>query len=190
MLVINPNELDVIVNCLICSNIMQEPTTMHCGHSFCQTCAIKWCIEYKHYSCPVCRKKLDHSLPNVNLTLKLLIDYLKQKSTTFQRSDNKNLIHEYNKINKSSMRLSQSVNQFVDHEHLMRKISTSLENKPTSLKKSSSNSLLQKSNKKNEDSTMSRLSVSFCKIPVYIFLTFYGFMLLFVLKLVKRLFIK
>ena len=80
-------ELDTFVNCLICSNLMCKPVTLNCGHSFCRSCTIKWCYQYKNYNCPVCRKKLDSSvgttnkkkylLPRVNVTLNALIDLIK-----------------------------------------------------------------------------------------------------------------
>jgi hypothetical protein len=168
-------DLELVVNCLICSNIMQEPVTMHCGHSFCRACTLKWCIHYKHLNCPVCRKKLDRQLPNVNVTLKLLIEHLTGKNDSSFSVD-KNSIMVYNQINKNSSINYQTMS--IDHEELLRKVANELENVNIKQKNEANSSLSMK------DSTLSRLS--FVKFPFYFVLTVYGFIFLFFLSLIKR----
>jgi hypothetical protein len=67
------------LNCLICYSLLCEPTTMHCGHSFCRNCTIKWYVTYRNSNCPVCRCKTDKDIPKVNVTLKALIENIKLK---------------------------------------------------------------------------------------------------------------
>ena len=154
-------DLDLIVNCLICSNLMQAPTTMHCGHSFCRTCTVKWCVVYKHYTCPVCRKPLDKKLPSVNVTLKTLIELLKQKTTTAAAANEETDVELYNQMNEKIARTQPLLN----HAQILRRISNNIRNRC--------------------DSSLSRISLF--NVPVYLFLAFWGFILLFVLNFFKRL---
>lgn len=71
---ISKYNLESILNCVICSEYMSEPTTMKCGHSFCRQCILKWFCQYKHSYCPVCRQKVSKHMPYVNISLKQLIE--------------------------------------------------------------------------------------------------------------------
>ena len=67
------------LNCLICYNLLCQPTTMHCGHSFCRDCAVKLFNTDRKINCPICRTTLSKELPRVNVTLKTLIEFIKVK---------------------------------------------------------------------------------------------------------------
>ena len=74
----NKIKLKELLNCSICSiDMMLEPITVQCGHSFCRLCINKWFTQYKQNKCPMCRQKLDKQLPNVNISLKMLIEHVK-----------------------------------------------------------------------------------------------------------------
>jgi len=60
--------------CSICSEILFEPVTTTCGHTFCKHCLIKW---FQHQSqCPLCRETLNSSSTRlqVNVLISNLID--------------------------------------------------------------------------------------------------------------------
>jgi len=196
------NDLESLVTCPICSNTMCDPTTMQCGHSFCRSCTIKWCFEYKHYNCPVCRKELDKSLPNVNVSLKSII-YLMETNhieTNFNKDKN------FAKLFWSLFSLSSHNNnnetkkeqQLLDHDSLMRKVAINLEeevedydcwhdqkrNDDSNLNEayvSFSKHLRSKSmTRRSDDSTLSRLKIF--KFPFYLFFTLFGLVAMFFLR--------
>lgn len=162
------NELDSIINCSICSNEMCDPTTMHCGHSFCRSCTIKWCLKYKHYNCPTCRKAMDKTLPNVNVTLKTLIYFLKKTKTAEPRKDNSENV---------PLRSISSLPMF-DHDYLMKKISNDLnkdqEEGGCKYNKNKSNQDSDFGSEKNlkNDSSLKRLS--FIYFPLYLVFALFG----------------
>ena len=55
--------------CNICFEVLLEPTTLTCGHSFCRFCLAQWWISSKKSNCPVCREVWE-GLPKVNVTLR------------------------------------------------------------------------------------------------------------------------
>lgn len=194
------NELDLVFNCLICSNTMCEPTTMHCGHSFCRSCTIKWCFQYRHYNCPVCRKKLDKSLPSINLSLKAAIDLMTKQDENVRKRFTKATSND--KV--GSMKKTSSY-PILDHDKLLEKITTSLNrdhvvvesrclnetqanvnnNQTKKLNELSPN---QRNNKQHflikTDSTLSRLE--FFKFPMYLFFTLFGMIILILFSLFKK----
>ena len=59
------------VLCAVCADILIEPCTLQCGHSFCQLClAVLWkSSAKKSLCCPSCRQPSTH-LPGVNIQLR------------------------------------------------------------------------------------------------------------------------
>ena len=159
-------DLERIATCVICVNLMQEPTTMQCGHSFCRLCTIKWCVEYRHLSCPVCRHRLDRVLPSVNVTLKSLIEQLRRVAAPGSEQPAET-------PQRSSVGLTRPL-AAVDHSGLLRKVSSGLDASVVADgKHGCSNS-----------GTLSRLDLT--NAPVYLFFAFWGFILFYVLSFFKR----
>lgn len=161
-------ELEMWLTCAICSNELCEPTTLSCGHSFCRLCTLNWCFVYKNYSCPVCRCKLaDRTLPNVNFTLKHLIELVNGSSGGQQGK---------------LLTIQQQ-----QHENLMNKISMSLMNTSSTeldVSVDSKVALNCCSPPSTSDSTLSRLNLAY--FPVYLTLTIFGGLFLTFLNIVKR----
>ena len=64
--------------CSCCYDLMVQPTTLQCGHSFCRLCIANWYFTSKKMECPQCRSPWTGN-PQVNITLRynvLFICYL------------------------------------------------------------------------------------------------------------------
>ena len=55
--------------CGVCFDIMIEPSTLQCGHSFCRHCLAQWYLSSKMMICPTCRQEIT-ALPNVSVALR------------------------------------------------------------------------------------------------------------------------
>ena len=65
------------VSCVVCSEVLMDPCTLHCGHSFCLLClASMWkkmnMAAASNLKCPVCREPWG-SYPGVNIQLRYVI---------------------------------------------------------------------------------------------------------------------
>ena len=199
------NDLESLVTCLICSNMMCEPITMQCGHSFCRACTIKWCFEYKHYNCPTCRKKLDRPLPNVNVSLNAIVYFMQTNNIEANFNSDKN----FSKLFWSLFSLS-AKEPYLDHDRLMKQVTIGLAQtdqdaaeidddliRPnTNYKLDSSHSHSEEnpthysefssilSNSSKNDNTLSRLNIF--KFPLYFLITLFGLMAIFFLRCFKK----
>lgn len=77
------------LNCTICFQMLNEPITTNCGHSYCHKCAYDWYFKYKNFNCPTCRRTLDTKFPSVNVTLKHLITKYRQNNPVNDTSQHK-----------------------------------------------------------------------------------------------------
>ncbi|GAA6110938.1 bifunctional apoptosis regulator-like [Tachysurus ichikawai] len=58
------------VTCLCCYDVLLDPTTLSCGHSFCRHCLAMWTQSCRKAMCPTCRR-IWHSFPKVNISFRL-----------------------------------------------------------------------------------------------------------------------
>ncbi|PNI23499.1 BFAR isoform 8 [Pan troglodytes] len=56
-------------SCHCCYDILVNPTTLNCGHSFCRHCLALWWASSKKTECPECREKWE-GFPKVNILLR------------------------------------------------------------------------------------------------------------------------
>ncbi|KAL9957563.1 hypothetical protein ACROYT_G039206 [Oculina patagonica] len=69
----NLSEQDLQCSC--CFELMVEPTTLNCGHSFCRFCLAQWWHASRHCTCPECRQSWS-GFPKVNIVLRKTIKIL------------------------------------------------------------------------------------------------------------------
>uniref|UniRef100_A0A8D0BDI6 Bifunctional apoptosis regulator n=1 Tax=Salvator merianae TaxID=96440 RepID=A0A8D0BDI6_SALMN len=77
-------------SCPCCYEILINPTTLNCGHSFCRHCLALWWSSSKKNECPECREKWE-GFPKVNILLrdtieKLFPDVAGQRKEDIQRN--------------------------------------------------------------------------------------------------------
>ena len=65
---VNSEELE----CACCYEILVDPTTLTCGHSFCRYCLAKWFNMSKKTECPECRQ-IWSGFPMVNIHLRYML---------------------------------------------------------------------------------------------------------------------
>ncbi|WAQ96236.1 BFAR-like protein [Mya arenaria] len=58
--------------CGCCFDLMVQPTTLTCGHSFCRLCIANWYLSSKKTECPQCRSAWTGN-PQINITLRNLL---------------------------------------------------------------------------------------------------------------------
>lgn len=61
--------------CSCCLEILRNPLTLLCGHSFCQLCLANWYITSSNKKCPTCRQEW-LGVPHINHMLKTTIEKL------------------------------------------------------------------------------------------------------------------
>ncbi|KFQ18142.1 PREDICTED: bifunctional apoptosis regulator [Merops nubicus] len=76
--------------CHCCYDILVNPTTLNCGHSFCRHCLALWWVTSKTNECPECREKWE-GFPKVNILLrdvveKLFSDAIEQRKEDIQQN--------------------------------------------------------------------------------------------------------
>ncbi|KAB1263723.1 Bifunctional apoptosis regulator [Camelus dromedarius] len=78
-------------SCHCCYDILVNPTTLNCGHSFCRHCLALWWVSSKKTECPECREKWE-GFPKVNILLrdaieKLFPDAIKMRFEDIQQNN-------------------------------------------------------------------------------------------------------
>ena len=97
--------LEELFSCPICLEILKDPATTKCGHSFCLDC-----VKKNKYECAVCRTKLEANF-NINYLVKKAIESLENMSdeelhNKYSRSNTG--AFSPNKIKKNDERLPQT----------------------------------------------------------------------------------
>ncbi|KPP64572.1 bifunctional apoptosis regulator-like [Scleropages formosus] len=77
-------------SCHCCYDILVNPTTLNCGHSFCRHCLALWWESSRKNECPECREKWE-GFPKVNILLrdaadKLFSDVVKKRREDIQNN--------------------------------------------------------------------------------------------------------
>ncbi|XP_063055779.1 bifunctional apoptosis regulator-like isoform X2 [Engraulis encrasicolus] len=62
-------------SCHCCYDVLVEPTTLNCGHSFCRHCLAQWWESSHKTECPECREKWE-GFPRVNILLRDAVEKL------------------------------------------------------------------------------------------------------------------
>ena len=93
------NIIESEFECLICMDILLEPVTTICGHTFCRYCLIQYLKENKN--CPLCRKPIFQSVDNLSKNI-ILENIIKKKYPSKYEKKQKDLSLALEKINKES----------------------------------------------------------------------------------------
>ncbi|KAL1005127.1 hypothetical protein UPYG_G00054890 [Umbra pygmaea] len=72
--------------CHCCYDILVNPTTLNCGHSFCRHCLALWWDSSRKTECPECREKWE-GFPKVNILLRDAVERLFQDVVTRRRAE-------------------------------------------------------------------------------------------------------
>ncbi|XP_039630141.1 bifunctional apoptosis regulator-like isoform X3 [Polypterus senegalus] len=83
-------------SCHCCYDILINPTTLNCGHSFCRHCLALWWDSSKKTECPECREKWE-GFPKVNILLRNAVEKLFPKVVSQRKAE----IHLDHKISQS-----------------------------------------------------------------------------------------
>ncbi|XP_048189274.1 bifunctional apoptosis regulator isoform X2 [Perognathus longimembris pacificus] len=70
-------------SCHCCYDILVNPTTLNCGHSFCRHCLALWWVSSKKTECPECREKWE-GYPKVNILLRMRCEDIQHNSDVIQ----------------------------------------------------------------------------------------------------------
>ncbi|XP_040297382.1 bifunctional apoptosis regulator-like [Bufo bufo] len=98
-------------SCSCCHDILVNPATLKCGHSFCRHCLAQWWLSSKKTECPLCCDKCKE-FPKVNILLrniieKLFPDTIKEKYEDLkQKVDITGALQAFNKYGIFQSRLS------------------------------------------------------------------------------------
>ncbi|MGH0178010.1 UNVERIFIED_CONTAM: hypothetical protein FKN15_076374 [Acipenser sinensis] len=77
----NTSPLEADLSCAVCCEILKDPVTLHCNHSFCKACLDQCCKEKRALECPVCMKRSSMVEVPVDFKLRNIVEsFLKERS--------------------------------------------------------------------------------------------------------------
>ena len=92
--------------CMICMDLLIEPVTIQCGHTFCKLCLAN-CISTTH-KCPICRKSIYQSIDNISKNF-LLESLIKEKYPEKYQQKMESLSAQYQKLNTDSQNINNAI---------------------------------------------------------------------------------
>uniref|UniRef100_A0A2K5IJE0 RING-type domain-containing protein n=1 Tax=Colobus angolensis palliatus TaxID=336983 RepID=A0A2K5IJE0_COLAP len=100
-------------SCHCCYDILVNPTTLNCGHSFCRHCLALWWASSKKTECPECREKWE-GFPKVNILLRLLLtlteeEFSKMPYTIENSSHRRAILMELERVKALGMKPPQNL---------------------------------------------------------------------------------
>ncbi|XP_060082286.1 bifunctional apoptosis regulator-like [Ylistrum balloti] len=89
--------------CGCCFELLVEPTTLVCGHTFCKHCLARWTVTSGKRQCPTCRVQWRGS-PKVNVLLRNLLENtwsqkLAERMQEVNTEENRNVVSKFDNIN-------------------------------------------------------------------------------------------
>ncbi|XP_041062718.1 bifunctional apoptosis regulator-like isoform X2 [Carcharodon carcharias] len=84
-------------SCHCCYEILVNPTTLNCGHSFCRHCLALWWDASRKTECPECREKWE-GFPKVNIVLRDAVEKLFPDDVARRQEETQNNIKISNSI--------------------------------------------------------------------------------------------
>ena len=67
-------KLERYLSCPICQEILEEPTRITCGHTFCNKCITQWEKKSHNFQCPLCREYYDPDYSGKDLLAQNMIN--------------------------------------------------------------------------------------------------------------------
>ena len=67
-------KLEKYLSCPICQEILEEPTRITCGHTFCNNCIAQWEKKSHNFQCPLCREYYDPDYSGKDLLAQNMIN--------------------------------------------------------------------------------------------------------------------
>ena len=92
--------------CMICMDLLIEPVTIQCGHTFCKLC-LAGCITSLH-KCPICRKPIYQLIDNISKNF-LLESLIKEKYPERYNQRLKALQPQLGKFNEDTVTMNNSI---------------------------------------------------------------------------------
>ncbi|XP_043093266.1 bifunctional apoptosis regulator-like isoform X2 [Puntigrus tetrazona] len=109
--------------CHCCYDVLVDPTTLNCGHSFCRHCLAEWLHSSQRNECPECRERWQ-GFPRINILLrdaaeKKFPDKIKRRRTALQ-SDQRfhyflQIFQKYGQVLKQQIPVSQGLEQAIQY---------------------------------------------------------------------------
>ena len=79
------SDIDSHFSCACCYELMVQPTTLNCGHSFCRLCLAHWWKTSQKTTCPQCRQPWT-GFPHVNIIIRYYKKNKKEKKYSTQKA--------------------------------------------------------------------------------------------------------
>jgi len=69
-----------IFECPICRDILKEPITLLCGHTFCKSCLEQVKTHSSNPNCPNCRINIPQVLPQSSIIMKQIVEKIRSEN--------------------------------------------------------------------------------------------------------------